>query len=83
MPEPKKELKPGVKSTEFIVTLLIVVSGLLLSFGIVKDGSQAAGIVGFVGSVLAALGYTGVRGSLKRIEAVKDATVVDDPEDDS
>ena len=73
------EMKPGWKTTEFLVTMVIVVLGALGSAGVLVEGSTAFKIASFVGLVLGGLGYTGVRGSLKKIEAVKNGS----PEDDS
>jgi len=63
--------KPGFKTSEFWVTVVIAVVSLLGSSGVLVDGSSAERIVGYVVAGLAAMGYIGIRGSLKKAEAVK------------
>ena len=62
--------KPGYKSTEFWLTTLCTVCGLLYASGVVTpDGTS--GIeksVAFIASALAALGYSASRGNVKAAE---------------
>lgn len=77
-------LKPGWKSTEWLLTALVVVVALLNSSGVVGEGSTTAQAIGYIVAGLTAMGYTSVRGGLKKkLEVVKDATPVDDTEGDS
>lgn len=57
---------PGYKTSEFWLTLLAVLLTTFLASGVVTDTSSAAKVVGYLVSVLAALGYTAARTSLKR-----------------
>lgn len=57
--------KPGWKTTEFWLSLLAVVLGALLTSGLLADGSAPLRIAGIATTVLAALGYTGARASVK------------------
>lgn len=58
----------GYKSTEFWLALLAVIAGFALASGAVVEGSTAATVVGGVLSLLAGLGYTKGRTSLKVAE---------------
>lgn len=51
-------MKPGYKTTEFWLSLLVVVLGALLSSGALPDGSIVARAVGGVLAVAGSLGYT-------------------------
>ncbi len=64
---PEKELRPGYRTTEFWLTAIAEIVGLLLAGGILStegDGAIAR-ILGTIIVVLAALGYTVTRASLK------------------
>ena len=57
-------MKAGYKTTEFWLTALCTICGLLYASGvIVQDGIEKA--VAFVASALAALGYSHSRGQAK------------------
>lgn len=60
-----KNEKPGYKTTEFWLTTVMAVCGILMASGIVIEGSQAAQIIGGIISALTTLGYTSQRGSVK------------------
>ena len=63
----EKELRPGYRTTEFWLTAIAEIVGLLLAGGILStegDGAIAR-ILGTIIVVLAALGYTVTRASLK------------------
>jgi hypothetical protein len=55
----------GYKTTEFWLSTLVVILGILMSSGVVADGGMVAKIVGGVLGLLGALGYTAKRLSLK------------------
>lgn len=57
---------PGYKTSEFWLNLLAVLLTAFLASGVVTETSNAVKVVGYVLSVLAALGYTAARTSLKR-----------------
>jgi hypothetical protein len=63
--------KPGYKTTEFWLTLLATLVGLLLSSGVLGTGTQWEAIAGVIASSLAALGYAGSRATTK--QAASDA----------
>ena len=63
--EPDVSVKPGFTTSEFWLSTLATVLGLVLASGAVHDGGIAAQIVGGVLSVLATLGYTSSRTKVK------------------
>lgn len=75
--------KPGFKTSEFWVTAVVAIVALLGSSGVLTAGSSAEKIVGYIVAGLAAMGYVGIRGSLKRAEAVKNDVPKDDTGSDS
>jgi hypothetical protein len=58
--------KPGWKTSEFWLSSLATVGGILLASGAVAEGTAAAQVVGGIVAVLASLGYTASRTALKR-----------------
>jgi 1,4-dihydroxy-2-naphthoate octaprenyltransferase len=58
--------KPGVKTTEFWLTALVTVAGLVVAAGIFPSDSPWVKVAGLVVSAGAALGYTAVRGGIKK-----------------
>lgn len=58
--------KPGFKTTEFWLSSLAVILGMVLASGAVSDGGMAEKIVGGVLSVLGTLGYTASRTTVKK-----------------
>lgn len=62
--EPAK--KPGFKTTEFWLSSLAMVLGVVLASGAIPEGGMAGQIVGGVLSVLASLGYTASRTQVKK-----------------
>ena len=65
-------MRPGWKTSEFWVTFVVATVSLMFTSGVVVEGSTTEKVVGYIVAALVALGYTGVRGSLKKIEAIKD-----------
>ena len=63
-----KEIKPGYRTTEFWVTVLVALASLLWGSGwLDPDGVGTANkVFGFVCSSLSALGYTVSRGLAKK-----------------
>lgn len=66
MADPKK---PGYKTTEFWLTLVAMIITALYSSGLLDMTPKIAGVIGLVATVLTALGYTVVRGSVKKENA--------------
>ncbi len=58
--------KPGFKSSEFWLSTIATIGGILLASGALADGSAPAQITGGILAVLASLGYTASRTSLKK-----------------
>ena len=58
--------KPGFKTTEWWISVVVVAATLFLSSGAVGDTSPVTKIVGLVVSGLTALGYGWGRVSLKK-----------------
>ena len=63
--DPVPTTKPGFKTTEFWLSTIAVVLGIVLASGAVPDGGIVAQIVGGVLSVLSSLGYTAARTKVK------------------
>jgi hypothetical protein len=57
--------KPGYKTTEFWMSTIAVICGIIMSSGAVHDGSVTERIIGGVMATLAALGYTAARAKTK------------------
>ncbi len=58
-------VKPGYQTTEFWLSSIATVLGVVMASGAVADGGLASQIIGGVLSVLAALGYTAARAKIK------------------
>jgi hypothetical protein len=63
-------VKAGYKTSEFWLTSLVTVYGLVLSSGILPTSWESVTV--FVSSVLAKFGYDLTRGSVKKVETQKD-----------
>ena len=63
---PTPTAKPGWKTSEFWLSSLATVGGILLASGAVAEGTAAAQVVGGILALLASLGYTASRTSIKR-----------------
>jgi len=61
--------KPGYKSTEFYMSMLAVIIGAVASSGILEGSDGLTKVVGLVMAALVALGYTGSRLTLKKLDA--------------
>ena len=66
---PVSQKKPGYKSTEFYMSMAAVVIGAVASSGMLEEGSALTKVVGLVMAALVALGYTGSRLTLKKLDA--------------
>lgn len=62
-------MTPGYKTTEFWLSLIVVILGSVAASGVLPQGGLAAQIVGGVMSVLGALGYTASRTQVKVADA--------------
>ena len=65
-PQPKEPPKPGYKSTEFWLTLAVIVLGAVIGSGLLATDGAAIKVCGIVASVLAQLGYGAMRTSAKK-----------------
>lgn len=57
--------RTGIRTTEFWLTALVVLAGLIPTSGLVTEGHWTVKVCGLVVSVAAALGYTWQRGTVK------------------
>ena len=57
--------KPGYQTTEFWMSTIAVICGIVMSSGAIHDGSTAERVIGGVMATLAALGYTAARAKTK------------------
>jgi hypothetical protein len=76
----QKQVKPGYKTTEFWLTLIATAAGFVLASGMmetVPEDAVAPRILGIVVSVLATLGYTITRASVKKSTNVQGETTDD------
>jgi hypothetical protein len=62
----KEKPSPGYRTTEFWLSTLAMVLGVVLASGALPEGGLAGQIVGGVLSVLASLGYTASRTQVKK-----------------
>jgi hypothetical protein len=58
--------RSGIKTTEFWITAIVVLAGLLPSSGLLPENHWAVKVCGLVVSVAAALGYTMARAGVKK-----------------
>lgn len=59
-------VEPGYTTTEFWLSLIVIILGALATSGLIADGSTAARLIGMAMSVLGALGYTAARAIVKK-----------------
>ncbi len=59
------EISPGWKTSEYWLTVAAMVVGALMASGAFMADSTVGQVVGFIGMVLAKLGYTASRGFVK------------------
>jgi hypothetical protein len=57
--------KPGYKTTEFYLTLIATVGGIIMSSGAIGDTTLVGKLVGAVLALLSTMGYTYHRTQLK------------------
>jgi hypothetical protein len=57
--------KPGYKTTEFWLSLLVVVLGAVMASGALPEGSVVGQIIGGIMAILGQLGYTAARAKSK------------------
>ncbi len=58
-------VKPGYKTTEFWLSAVATIVGLVLASGIVPSNGPWVQVTGLITGVLGALGYTVSRGNVK------------------
>lgn len=61
--------KPGFRTSEFWLSLVVIIFGVLMSSGAVAEDSTPAKIIGGIMAVLGALGYTGARAQVKKTDS--------------
>lgn len=59
------EVKPGYKTTEFWMSALVAVIGLVVASGAVPAGGPWERGIAFIASALATMGYTASRATAK------------------
>lgn len=70
-------MTPGYKTTEFWLSLLVVLLGAVAASGVLPQGGMAAQVVGGIMAILASMGYTASRTQVKKADIV---TPADGPE---
>ncbi len=68
-------MKPGYKTSEFWLNLLVFLLGAALASGLLADGGHVAKTIGGALSLLSAIGYTAARTGVKRADALGAAYV--------
>jgi hypothetical protein len=63
-------MKPGYKTTEFWLTFLAMLIGVVMASGVFVEGHWALQVVGMASVVLAKLGYTASRGRTKAADSL-------------
>ncbi len=63
--DPAPAIKPGWQTSEFYFTAAAMIIGLMLASGLIVPGSSWDRIVGLAATVLAQLGYTASRATVK------------------
>lgn len=65
---PVPATRPGYKTTEFWITLLVTIISTLYASGVIspEGGSPTAKVIAFIAAALASLGYTVSRGVAKK-----------------
>lgn len=69
--------KAGYKSTEFYISVFAMGIGAVVSSGVIEESEFATKIVGLIVAALVALGYTGSRLTLKKLDAEKNDSNTD------
>jgi len=59
-------IKPGYKTSEFWLSAVASIIGLVMASGAIESGSSYDKAVGLVVTVLAAMGYTASRATVKK-----------------
>ena len=65
-PAPAQPVKPGYKSTEFWLSSIATILGIVLASGAVPEGGMVGQIIGGALALLANLGYTASRTQVKK-----------------
>jgi len=69
MKDTQPKAKPGWKTTEFWLTLVVLIASAVMSSGAVGEDSGLGKVLALVVAAGAAMGYTAVRGFTKAGEA--------------
>jgi len=67
----EKPNKKGYQTTEFWISLIAILCGVIMSSGLVEDSSTVGKGIGAAMALLATLGYQASRTSVKKAEALK------------
>lgn len=67
--------KPGWKTSEFWLTNLVVLIGILMGSGAFGEGHLVMQVAGYALAALQALGYTAARANVKRTASLERATL--------
>ena len=68
-------MKPGFKTTEWWMSMAVVIVGILITSGLFAEASALYKGLAFLGSTLAALGYTSARAVTKKAEALSEVVL--------
>ena len=59
-------MKSGYKTTEFWLTVVATILGLLFASGVISEGSEVDKILGMAATILTSMGYSISRGLAKK-----------------
>lgn len=61
----KPNTKPGIKTTEFWISILAVIYGTAITTGMIPHSDEISTAVNGIGTLLVAIGYTWARAFIK------------------
>lgn len=64
--EEVETVKPGYKTTEFWLSAVAAIVGILLTSGVLVEGNSITQVVGIIATALSAMGYSVSRGNAKK-----------------
>ena len=62
----ERDMKPGFKTTEFWITVVVTVVSLLLASGAFEEASGVGKVLALAAAALASAGYSVARGVVKK-----------------
>jgi hypothetical protein len=73
-------MKPGIKTTEFLLSLVALVAAFVLGAGWLGEGSSLESALSGIAAALAAAGYSMSRGKVKAADTLATSAQQPDPQ---